>query len=199
MVPHRGVRHLSSWSEPLQALPYLSSTPCHPRSCCSPWKSVSSCSPRAAHPHQPCRVDRGFLCSTAGSAHRFLLLNSIVMGGFASDSNGSMAFSSADNAQCFASANERRAVCKPQEKLGCVQPPPAQVSAGAWTWHSVAGKLELTSEGNLHLGQGSPEPGGHHGACWAEGDMCYICLQEMQPVTKPRARRKDDPRPRTRH
>lgn len=30
------------------------------------------------------------------------------------------------------------------------------------------------------------------------GDVCCVCLQEMQPVTKPKARRKEDPRLRTR-
>lgn len=30
------------------------------------------------------------------------------------------------------------------------------------------------------------------------GDVYCVCLQEMQPVTKPKARRKEDPRLRTR-
>lgn len=32
-----------------------------------------------------------------------------------------------------------------------------------------------------------------------ESDMSCVCLQEMQPLTKPKAGRKDDPRLRTRH
>lgn len=37
------------------------------------------------------------------------------------------------------------------------------------------------------------------GSSGMAGDVCCVCLQEMHPVTKLKARRKEDPRLRTRH